>query len=102
MTNQTDTKSTKTEAKLPFETFDPMAMWSRSQEMMRDLFEGSVTRARAFADQVSTWERDAVTRANAAVDAWAQLAHDSISYSAQLASEARKLGFESLRHVSPA
>jgi hypothetical protein len=100
MTNQTDTKSTKTDAKLPFETFDPMAMWARSQEMMRDLFEGSVTRARAFADQISTWERDAAARANTAVDAWAQFAHDSISYSAQLAAEARKLGLESLRHVS--
>jgi hypothetical protein len=77
-------------------------MWTRSQEVMRDLMTDAVTRSQSFAEHISTWERDAVTRANAAITAWAQLAHDSINYAAQLSAEARKLGFETVRHMSAA
>jgi hypothetical protein len=86
----------------PFETFDPMAMWTRSQEMMRDLMADAVTRSQSVADHISTWERDTVARANAAITAWAQLARDSINYAAQLSAEARKLSFETVRHMSAA
>ena len=89
--------TTETKTKNPFESFDPMAMWTRSQEMMRDAFADAVTRSQAFAEQISTMERDAMTRANAAVNAWAQLAHDTLAYGAQLSTEARKLGFEAMR-----
>ncbi len=91
-----------TETKTPFESFNPMAMWTRSQEMMRDLFAGAVTRSQSYAEQITTWERDAAAKANTAVNAWAQLAHDTITYAAQLSSEARKLSLDTMRHMGAA
>jgi hypothetical protein len=92
--------TTDAKTKNPFESFDPMAMWTRSQEMMRDAFADAVTRSQAFTDHISTMEQDAVTRANAAVTAWAQLAHDTITYSAQLSAEARKLAADAMRSAT--
>ena len=40
-------------------------------------------------------------RAHDAVDQWAKLAHDTITYSTQLSAQARKLGFEAARKMTP-
>jgi len=113
----------------PFATFDPMAYWAASQQMMREAIDeahktaASIadryaaldpslywtsfrdamtvagTRASAAAEQYAALETQLVERAQAAVHTWAQLAHDAISYGAQLSAEARKLGTEAARKM---
>lgn len=104
MTTTTTTSNTKTEtptaaARNPFEGFDPMAMWTRSQDMFRDLMADAIARSRAFTDHLASLESDAFARANSAVTAWAQLAQDSLEYGAKLSAEARKLGVETAKKL---
>jgi hypothetical protein len=99
MTNTTNPNTTTETKHNPFEAFDPMAMWTRSQELFRDLMTDALARSQAFADHVATLEADAMARASSAVAAWAQLAQDSISYGAQLSAEARKLGVETAKKL---
>lgn len=94
----TDTK--KTEAPNPFASFDPMAYWTQSQQMFHKLVADAYTRAQSFADQYAALETQMATRAQGAVANWAQLTQEAIAYAAQLSSEARKIGFETVRKMS--
>jgi hypothetical protein len=41
-----------------------------------------------------------VARARQAIETWAQLAQDAISYSSQLTAQARKIGLEAARKIN--
>lgn len=83
-----------------FASFDPMAMWSQSQQMWQKAFTDAFGRAQTCADQYAAMESQMLARAHGAVANWAQLAHDAINYGAQLSAEARKISFETARKMS--
>ncbi len=113
----------------PFAAFDPMAYWAQSQQMFRNAMEEAhksattmmdkyaaldpsaywtsfrdamntaSTRANLAVEQYAAIEAQLVERAQSAVATWAQLAHDAISYTAQLSAEARKLGTDAARKL---
>jgi hypothetical protein len=58
-------------------------------------------RSEAFTEQFASLESQMAQRAHDAVDQWAKLAHDTINYGTQLSSQARKLGFETARKMTP-
>ena len=96
------TETPKTE--LPpnvFAAFDPMQMWTQSQQTFQKLVTETYARAQSFADQYTALESQMIARAQSAVASWSQLAQDAIAYSAQLSAEARKLGFDALRKMQP-
>jgi hypothetical protein len=76
-----------------YAALDPMAYWATFREAMT----GVHSRANAVSEQYAQVEVQLVERAQAAVATWAQLAHDAITYGAQLSAEARKLGVEAMR-----
>ena len=81
----------------PFSAFDPMATWTASQAAWQKMMGDAYGRAQAWADEYASIESQMYSRALQAVDAWAQLARDTINYSQQLTNQARKLGFEAVR-----
>lgn len=83
-----------------FGGFDPAGAWGVAQQTWQKMFTDSMTRAQAWADEYASIEKQMFDRANDAVDTWAKLAHDSISYSQQLTAQARKLGFEAARKAT--
>lgn len=80
-----------------FASFDPMTAWTTAQQNFQKLMSDAYARTQAWADEYATIEAQMFARANQAVDTWAQLAHDSISYTANLSAQARKIGFEAVR-----
>lgn len=76
---------------------NPVTAWSTSQQAMRQMMTDSVNRAQAWGDEYAALEAQMLARANAAIDTWAQLAHDTLSYTAQLSAQARKLSVEAAR-----
>jgi hypothetical protein len=98
-----DTQPPRTEpshaAANPFASFDPIATWAASQQAFHKMMTEAYGRAQSFADEYAAVEAQMLTRAQGAIDGWAQLAHDSISYGAQLAAQARKLGLESAKKM---
>jgi hypothetical protein len=85
-----------------FASFDPMAMWTTSQQTWTKLMTDAVGRAQSFSDQYVALEGQMMTRAHEAITTWAQLTHEALSYGVQLSTEARKIGFEAARKFSPA
>jgi hypothetical protein len=99
----------------PFMAFDPMQVWTigqqawqstqqawqASQEAFQKMIGDAFGRSQAFGDEVAALESQMVQRAHDAVDQWAKLAHDTINYGTQLSSQARKLGFETARKMTP-
>lgn len=81
----------------PFSAFDPLAAWTAGQATWQKLLNDSFSRAQAWADEYATIEAQAYGRALQAVDTWAQLAKDTIQYSQQLTTQARKLSLEAVR-----
>ena len=105
------TEKTKTEPKTDFPrsephnpfaafgAFDPMAYWNSTQQTFQKMLVDAYGRAQAFADQYAQLEAQFVSRAQSAVANWAQLTNEALAYSAQLSTEARKLGFETARRM---
>jgi hypothetical protein len=93
--------NTTTDAKADTKNaFDPMAvfhMWTNAHQTFAKMMGESSARAQAWSDEVAAMETQLFTRMNAAIDQWAQLAHDSLTYTAQLSAQARKLGVEAAR-----
>lgn len=93
--------NTTTQAKTdPATAFDPMAlfhMWTNAQQTFAKMMGESSARAQAWSDEVASMEAQLFTRMNTAIDQWAQLAHDTLSYTAQLSAQARKLGVDAAR-----
>jgi hypothetical protein len=109
----------------PFAAFDPMALWqafqtsmnawttqpnmmnpvqawTNAQQTFAKAMTDSMSKAQAWSDEYAAIEQQMLARANAAIDTWAQLAHDSLAYTAQLSSQARKLSFEAARKAGVA
>lgn len=78
---------------------NPVAAWTTTQQAMASMMKDSVNRAQAWGDEYASIEAQMVARANQAVDTWAQLAHDTINYTAQLSAQARKLSFEAAKRA---
>jgi hypothetical protein len=99
----------------PFMAFDPMQVWTigqqawqstqqawqASQEAFQKMIGDAFGRSQAFGDEVAALESQMVQRAHDAVDQWAKLAHDTINYGTQLSAQARKLGVETARKMTP-
>lgn len=83
-----------------FSGFDPAGAWGVAQQTWQKMIGESFTRAQAWADQYASIEKQMFDRANEAVDTWAKVAHDTISYSQDLTAQARKLGFEAARKAT--
>ena len=105
---ETKTVPGKTEAQNPFTSFmsagaglDPMAAWATAQQTFQKMFADAQTRAQAFAEEYATLEKQMYARAQQNIANFAQLAQDAIAYSQQLAEQARKLGLEAARKMSP-
>lgn len=83
----------------PFSTaaWDPAAAFSSSQQAWQKLMNDAFGRAQSWADEYANIEKQMYGRALEAVDTWAQLARDTINYSQQLTTQARKLGFDAMR-----
>src|SRR5262249_14905362 len=96
------TTKTETKAETPFTlpSFDPMAFWVASQQTFQKTMADAIGRTQSFTDQYAAFEKDMVTRAQAAVANWAQLAQEAIAYSAQLSAEARKLSMDACRKMA--
>ena len=99
----------------PFMAFDPMQVWTigqqawqstqqawlSSQEAFQKAISDAFGRSESFAEQLATVEAQMTARAHEAVDQWAKLAHDTINYGAQLSGQARKLGYDTARKMTP-
>jgi hypothetical protein len=83
----------------PFSTaaWDPSAAFASSQQAWQKLMGEAFGRAQSWADEYASIEKQMYSKALEAVDTWAQFARDSISYSQQLTSQARKLSVEAMR-----
>lgn len=102
MSNETKTnQSPKTEPAAaphnPFAAFDPTGVWTQAQANWQKMMGEAYGRAQSWANELAAMESQMFVRANGAIDTWAQLAHDTLAYSAQLSAQARKLGFEAAR-----
>jgi hypothetical protein len=118
-TPKTDAPKTTAEAAKgftpPFMAFDPMQVWTigqqawqqtqqawaASQEMFQKMIGDAWGGSQQFTEQFAQAEAQMAARAHEAVDQWAKLAHDTINYGTQLSSQARKLGFETARKMTP-
>jgi hypothetical protein len=83
-----------------FGSFDPMQAWTATQAAFQKMMTDAFSRSQSWADEYASMEKQMFARANQAIDTWAQLAHDSLSYGQQLSAQARKLGFETARKAS--
>jgi hypothetical protein len=83
-----------------FAALDPMAVWTQSQQAFHKMMTDALGRAGTWSDEYAAIEAQLIARANAAVETWAQLAHDTIAYGAQLSAQARKLSAEAMRKAS--
>ena len=88
---------------MPFNPFgalqgaDPMKVWEQTHQAWQKMFSDAQGQAQKWAEEYAQIEKQLYARANQAVDTWAQLAKDSISYTEQLSAQARKLGFDAAR-----
>jgi hypothetical protein len=110
----------------PFAAFDPMALWQQFQTQMNawttaqpsmmnpvqawtsaqqtfaKAMTDSMSRAQSWSDEYAAIEQQMLAKANAAIDTWAQLAHESLAYTAQLSTQARKLSMDAARKAGVA
>jgi hypothetical protein len=75
-----------------YSALDPMGYWASFRQAMSTAQQHGSSVAGKLDAQYVELESQLVERAHAAVATWAQLANDSIAYSAKLSAEARKLG----------
>jgi hypothetical protein len=99
----------------PFMAFDPMQVWTigqqawqstqqawqASQEAFQKMVGDAFGRSALFGEEYASIEAQMAQRAHDAVDQWAKLAHDTITYGTQLSSQARKMGLETARKITP-
>ena len=81
---------------------NPLAAWATATAGAQKIAADSIARAQAWSDEYAANEAKMLERAHGAIDAWAQLAHDTINYSAQLSAQARKLSFDAARKAGVA
>lgn len=77
---------------------NPFAAWTNAaQSSFGKIIGDSFVRTQAWSDEYAANEAQMVSKAHGAIDTWAQLAHETINYSAQLSAQARKLSFDAAR-----
>ena len=81
--------------------FEPTAAWAAAQQTWQKMMADATGRAQAWANECAAIESQMYARTRAAVDAWHQLARDTIAYSEQLSAQARKMAFEAIRTGAP-
>jgi hypothetical protein len=102
-TNIPNTPKTETpSASNPFAGFDPMTAWTTGQQAIQQVMAEAHARMTTFAAEYAALEAQMFTRAQAAIANWAQLANEAVAYSAQLSTQARKLGLETARKFGAA
>lgn len=84
----------------PFGAFDPLATWTATQQTWQKMMSDAYGRAQAWGEEYAQFEAQMFARTRTAIDTWAQLARDTVTYSEQLTAQARKLGFEVVRKAS--
>jgi hypothetical protein len=77
-----------------------MAMWTQGQQAFHQMLTDAYGRMASFAEEYAGLEAQLVTRAQGAVQNWAQLTADAIAYGAQLSTQARKLGLENAKKLT--
>jgi len=97
---QTQTAPSQPKTDNPFVAFDPFAAWTQSQQAFTKMMTDAFGRAQSFGEQCAAFETAAVTRAQGAIATWAQLAQDTLAYTAQLSAESRKLALETARRMA--
>ncbi|MGE0867008.1 MAG: hypothetical protein AB7P03_00495 [Kofleriaceae bacterium] len=80
-------------------SFDPIAVWSATQQAFTKMVNDAYGRAQSFADQYASLEHQMVERAKLAIANWSQFCQDAINYGANLSAEARKIGFETAKKM---
>ncbi len=76
---------------------NPFGAWTQTQASVQKIIGDSFVRTQVWSDEYVAQESQMVAKAHGAIDTWAQLAHDTINYSAQLSAQARKLSVEAAR-----
>jgi hypothetical protein len=76
---------------------NPMGAWTAAQTQFQKMMADSFVKTQAWSDEYAATEAEMTKRAHGAIDTWAQLAHDTINYTAQLSAQARKLSFDAAR-----
>ncbi len=76
---------------------NPFAAWTQGPAAFQKIVGDSFVRAQAWSDEYVAQETQMTSKAHGAIDTWAQLAHDTINYTAQLSAQARKLSVEAAR-----
>jgi hypothetical protein len=103
-TEQKTEKTTATPNFIPtmpaMPAFDPMAAWTQGQQAFHQMLADAYGRMASFAEEYATLESQFVTRAQGAVQNWAQLTADAMAYGAQLSTQARKLGLENAKKLT--
>ncbi len=84
----------------PFSNFDPMGAWTQGQQAFQQMLADAYGRMTSFADEYASLESQFVTRAQGAVQSWAQLTTDAIAYGAQLSAQARKVSLENAKKLT--
>jgi len=84
----------------PFAGFDPMGAWTQGQHAFHQMMADAYGRMQSFAEEYAAMESQLVTRAQGAVQNWAQLTADAFAYGAQLSAQARKLGLENAKKLT--
>lgn len=69
---------------------NPLTAWTTATAGAQKLAADTFARAQAWSDDYAATEAEMTKRAHTAIDAWAQLAHDTINYTSQLSAQARK------------
>lgn len=80
--------------------FDPMAAWTQGQQAFHQMLADAYGKMASFAEEYASLESQLVTRAQGAVQSWAQLTTDAIAYGVQLSTQARKLGLENAKKLA--
>ncbi|MGE0548325.1 MAG: hypothetical protein AB7O24_27180 [Kofleriaceae bacterium] len=105
MATDTKTHTPKTDAtstSFPFpgtHSFDPIAVWSATQQAFTKMVNDAYGRAQSFAEQYAAVEHQMVERAKLAIANWSQFCQDAINYGANLSAEARKIGLETAKKM---
>ena len=76
---------------------NPLGAWTQTQASFQKMVGDSFVRTQAWSDEYVAQETQMTAKAHGAIDTWAQLAHDTINYTAQLSAQARKLSVDAAR-----
>lgn len=100
---KTETHTASPRAANPFAAFMPAfdaTSLAAQQQQFATMWTDAMAKLHGAADQLATFEKDMIVRAQGAVATWAQLAQDAIGYAGQLSTEARKLSADAAKKMT--